>query len=470
MEAFFTQKPQENGDSPVTTPIHICLSDEVNDLFDGFDDFHVSMARAQGFAGKANQLVKIPGKSGEIELILFGAGSNPRDEIGPVRTGKLSSLLEKGNYRIETFPKAWDSRLMAIGWGLGSYKFDKYLKDKKEKPRLDLSGFDDAEEIVAIVEGITLGRDLINTPSNDMGPVALEDAGRALASRHGANVRVTEGQALLDNNYPMIHAVGRAAHEAPRLLEIEWGDPEHPRLAIVGKGITFDTGGVNIKSASSARLMKKDMGGAAHAVALAHLIMANNLPLRLHVLLAIAENAVSAGAYRPGDILQSRIGKTIEIDNTDAEGRLVLGDALTRASEDKPALIIDFATLTGAARVALGPKLPPFFCNTDAYVRPVLDNCSKAHDPVWQLPLWDPYFKMLGSPIADMKNAGGGFAGSITAALFLKQFVVDSSWMHFDVYGWNPSSAPGHPAGGEIFAVRGLYDWLKSGPLAGNKT
>lgn len=465
MGAFFIQKSSDPEDSKAVTPIHICLSDEVDSLFARMDEFHASMARALGFKGKANQLVKIPGKTGNIELVLFGAGSNPRDEAGPVRTGKLASLIGQGHYHIASYPKAWNGDLMAIGWGLGAYKFNRYLRDKKEKPSLDLSGFENAAEIESIVEGITLGRDLINTPSNDMGPIALEDAGRALASRHGANVRVTEGQALLDNNFPMIHAVGRAAHEEPRLVEIEWGNPDHPRLAIVGKGITFDTGGVNIKSASSARLMKKDMGGAAHAIALAHLIMANELPVRLHVLLAIAENAVSAGAYRPGDILQSRIGKTVEIDNTDAEGRLVLGDALTRASEDKPKLIIDFATLTGAARVALGPRMPPFFCNTEAHVAPVLSHCSEANDPVWQMPLWDPYFKMLSSPIADMKNAGGGFAGSVTAALFLKQFVVDADWMHFDVYGWNPTSAPGHPAGGEIFAVRGLYNWLKTGPL-----
>jgi len=352
---------------------------------------------------------------------------------------------------------------MAIGWGMGTYKFDRYLNEKSKNRRLDLSDFDNADEIEALVEGVTLGRDLINTPPNDMGPIALENAARALASRHEARVTVTAGTDLLENNLPMIHAVGRAAHEDPRLVELEWGNEAHPRLAIIGKGITFDTGGVNIKSASSARLMKKDMGGAAHAIALAQMIMANNLPIRLHVLLAIAENSVSAGAYRPGDILQSRIGKTVEIDNTDAEGRLVLGDALTKASEDNPALMIDFATLTGAARVALGPTLPPFFCNRDELVEPVVSHCRAIHDPVWNMPLWDPYFKMLNSPIADMKNSGGGFAGSITAALFLKQFVGTGPWMHFDVYGWNPSSSAGHPAGGEVFAVRGLYDWLKAG-------
>ena len=235
-----------------------------------------------------------------------------------------------------------------------------------------------------------------------------------------------------------------------------------------GKGITFDTGGVNIKSASGARIMKKDMGGAAHALALSSMIMATGLPVRLHCLIAVAENAISANAYRPGDILSSRAGLTVEIDNTDAEGRLVLGDALCRAAEDEPVLIIDFATLTGAARVALGPTLPPFFSNREAPVASVLEKSAHEHDPIWRMPLWQPYMSMLSSPIADMKNAGGSFAGSVTAALFLERFVKDRPWMHLDVYGWNPSSSAAHPAGGDMFALRGLYSWLKAGGLNGD--
>lgn len=464
MASFYTSDGQErDGKGPI--PIYVLRPAKLDEAFGHLNASQVNLARVRGFKGERHQTIKIPDENGDTSAILFGAGSDERDTTGPVGLGKLASVLKSGSYQIAMAPENWDKSLMAVGWGMGTYKFDKYLKDKASAPSLDLSNLGNAAEIQSLVDATHLGRDLINTPSNDMGPVALEKAGLDLAKLHGGTVSVTRGTELLDNNYPMIHAVGRAAHEEPRLLEIEWGDEKHPRLAILGKGITFDTGGVNIKSASSARLMKKDMGGAAHALALAHMIMSNNLPYRLHVLVAIAENAVSSGAYRPGDILRSRIGKTVEIDNTDAEGRLVLGDALTKASEDNPALMIDFATLTGAARVALGPALPPFFCNHDDFVAPVVTHCANVHDPVWHMPLWDPYFKMLSSPIADMKNAGGGFAGSVTAALFLKQFIGDTRWMHFDVYGWNPSSGPGRPAGGEVFALRGLYSWLKTSPL-----
>ncbi len=464
MTSFFTSDGKNDSNGSVV-PIYILRPSSLDDGFGQLTEFQTNFARSNGFKGENLQLARIPGENGETVAILFGAGSNVADRLGPIAIGKLAASLKPGKFKIAMAPVEWDRALIAVGWGMGTYKFDQYLKDKKDPPRLDLSNLGNVEEIKSIVDATSLGRDLINIPPNDMGPVALEKASRDLASQHSADITVTTGTELLENNYPMIHAVGRAAHEDPRLVEIIWGDPKNPRLAVLGKGITFDTGGVNIKSASSARLMKKDMGGAAHALALAHMIMANNLPYRLHVLLAIAENAVSSGAYRPGDILQSRIGKTVEIDNTDAEGRLVLGDALTKASEDKPALMIDFATLTGAARVALGPALPPFFCNHDDFVAPVVEQCNLAHDPIWPMPLWDPYFKMLSSPIADMKNAGGGFAGSVTAALFLKQFIGNTRWMHFDVYGWNPSTSAGRPAGGEVFAVRGLYNWLKTSPL-----
>ena len=465
MTSFHRSNLTSEADKTADIPVYVVRTDDIDELFASLSDFQANMARAAGFKGDRYQIAKIPDKDGNITAVLFGVGSNKNDTTGPIGMGKLSTGLKSGHYRIEKAPFDWDKQLMAVGWGMGTYKFDAYLKDKKSKASLDLSNLGDADEIQSLTGAITLGRDLINTPSNDMGPNALEEAAQKLAHDHQAKISVVKGTDLLDQNYPMIHAVGRAAHEEPRLVEIEWGDKNNPRLAVLGKGITFDTGGVNIKSASSARLMKKDMGGAAHALALAHMIMANNLPYHLHVLISIAENAVSAGAYRPGDILKSRIGKTVEIDNTDAEGRLVLGDALTKASEDNPELMIDFATLTGAARVALGPALPPFFCNHDDYVAPVIEHCKNVHDPVWPMPLWDPYFKMLSSPIADMKNAGGGFAGSVTAALFLKQFIGDTRWMHFDVYGWNPSTTPGRPAGGEVFALRGLYSWLKTSPL-----
>jgi len=465
MSSFYISNTDSDKENQSPVPIHIVRPDGLDEIFGRLSEFQVNIARAGRFKAERYQIARIPDETGKTAVILFGAGSSAKDSKGPIGIGKLSTALKSGYYRIESAPADWDKQLIAIGWGMGSYKFDNYLKDKSSSAMLDLSNLGNSEEIRALVDGTNLGRDLINMPPNDMGPVALEEAALKLADEHNAEIVVTVGEDLLENNYPMIHAVGRAAHEPPRLVEIEWGDKDHPRLALIGKGITFDTGGVNIKSASSARLMKKDMGGAAHAIALAHMIMANNLPYRLHVLLAIAENAVSAGAYRPGDILQSRIGKTVEIDNTDAEGRLVLGDALTKASEDNPALMIDFATLTGAARVALGPAIPPFYCNHKEWAAPVVEHCMTVHDPIWHMPLWDPYFKMLSSPVADMKNAGGGFAGSVTAALFLKQFIGETRWMHLDVYGWNPSSSAGRPAGGEMFALRGLYSWLKTSPL-----
>lgn len=421
-------------------------------------------ASERGFAGETGQRLRLPEQDGHVKRVLVGVGD--QDASGEMRMGALAAALPTGYYRFGRLPKVMDARLAAIGWGMGTYKFDRYLSEKNEPAVLVLGGDDAVSvEILATVDATALCRDLINTPAGDMGPVALEQAAFDLADKFEATVTSIVGEDLLEQNYPMIHAVGRAAHEAPRLVEFEWGDPSHPRLAVIGKGITFDTGGVNMKSASGARLMKKDMGGAAHALALSHLIMATNLPVRLHCLLAIAENAVSANAYRPGDILQSRLGLTVEIDNTDAEGRLVLGDALTKATESDPAFMIDFATLTGAARVALGPHLPPMFCNRPAPISAVARHGSAQRDPVWNMPLWQPYNSMLSSPIASLKNSGGGFAGSVTAALFLERFVKNMPWMHFDTYGWNPTPRPAHPKGGDMYGVRAVHAWLKAGGL-----
>jgi len=420
-------------------------------------------AAENDFKAKAGERLQLPEADGRVKRILLGMGQD--DDVAEMRLGNLSASLPTGYYRFGALPTAMDARLAAIGWGLGAYRFDRYLSDKSDPPILVLEDKAVEAEILASVAATTLCRDLINTPASDMGPAALEQAARTLAQGFDADVSSIVGEDLLEQNYPMIHAVGRAAHEPPRLVEIEWGDPSHPRLAIIGKGITFDTGGVNMKSATGARLMKKDMGGAAHALALSHMIMATNLPVRLHCLLAIAENAVSANAYRPGDILQSRLGLTVEIDNTDAEGRLVLGDALTKAAEQDPVFMIDFATLTGAARVALGPHLPPMFCNRSAPVEAVARHGAAQLDPVWHMPLWKPYNSMLSSPIASLKNAGGGFAGSVTAALFLERFVKKTPWMHFDTYGWNPTARPAHPKGADMYGVRAVYAWLKAGGL-----
>ena len=465
-QLFFAHNDRKRAKDSI--PVHICRPDDWAGFKSSLSDAQRNFAAARGFAGEADQRVQLPGPDGEIADVLFGVGASEGDVLGGIRAGGLSKSLPARTYHFATLPEDWDNNLAAIGWGLGAYKFEKYLKNQKAFPSLLLGEDQDADEIGHLVSAIHFGRDLINIPPNDMGPKALAKAGKDLAEEFGVSASVASGKDLLKQNYPMIHAVGRAAHEAPRLVQFEWGDPSHPRLALVGKGITFDTGGVNIKSASSARLMKKDMGGAAHALALARMIMANNLPIRLHLLIAIAENAVSSGAYRPGDVLQSRAGLTVEIDNTDAEGRLVLGDALTRATEDDPRLIIDFATLTGAARVALGPTVAPYFSNRKNPVAGVVNAAEHVSDPIWPMPLWQPYMSMLKSPIADMKNSGGGFAGCITAALFLERFVDNRPWMHFDVYGWNPSASPGHPAGGDMFALRALYAWLKSGGLEGD--
>lgn len=452
-----------NGDPIV--PIHALRPENWEALSGSLSPAQAKFAQANGFSGEAGQSVILPGEAGDIAAVLLGCGGRATDYDREMRMGQLSSSLMGGYYQLADMPDDWSDRLAAIGWGLGTYRFTRYLKEGPATPALVLNEDMDAGHVADTIDATALGRDLINTPASDMGPVALHQAAVTLAETHGATLSAIIGEDLIAQNYPMIHAVGRAAHEAPRLVELEWGDPSHPRLAIIGKGITFDTGGVNMKSAAGARLMKKDMGGAAHALALTAMIMAARLPVRLHCLLAIAENAVSANAYRPGDILSSRAGLTVEIDNTDAEGRLVLGDALAKATESDPVLMIDFATLTGAARVALGPQLPPFFTN-----RPHLHDAVARHgamelDPLWPMPLWQPYHAMLSSSIADMKNSGGSFAGAITAALFLERFVDNRPWMHFDVYGWNPAARPGHPKGADIYAIRGLFAWLASGGL-----
>jgi leucyl aminopeptidase len=452
-----------NGESIIS--IHAVRPDEWDGLKASLPEAQRKFANANGFSGEAGQTVKLPDEAGDIAAILLGCGSASVDYDREMRFGQLSASLTGGYYQLVSSPNDWSGRLTAIGWGLGTYRFTRYLKDSPSVPVLALDDDVDAGHVRDAVYATGLGRDLINTPAGDMGPVALHQAAVDLAEKYEATVSAIVGDELTDQNYPMIHAVGRAAHEQPRLVELEWGDPSHPRLALIGKGITFDTGGVNMKSAAGARLMKKDMGGAAHALALSAMIMAARLPIRLHCLLAIAENAVSANAYRPGDVLSSRAGLTVEIDNTDAEGRLVLGDALAKAAESDPVLMIDFATLTGAARVALGPQLPPFFTNRPHLHDAVSRFAAAELDPIWPMPLWQPYHAVLKSPIADMKNAGGSFAGSVTAALFLERFVAKRPWMHFDVYGWNPATRPGHPSGADIYAVRGLFSWLASGGL-----
>lgn len=376
---------------------------------------------------------------------------------------KLGQILPDGRYRVEG---AQPGKAM-FGWMSGQYRFDTYRpKAEPRAPRVLLTS--DVGAIAAVVaemRATALVRDMVNTPAADMGPAAIEKEAERIAKAHGAKLTVTKGEAL-EQGYPMIHAVGRAAakHHAPRLIEIVWGKDNHPKVALVGKGISFDSGGLDIKPASGMRLMKKDMGGAAHVLALAELVMASGLPVRLHCLVAAAENAISADAFRPGDVLKSRLGLTVEIGNTDAEGRLVLGDALAKASEDKPELIVDFATLTGAARIALGPDLPPLFANDDGLAEAMLAGGIERDDPLWRMPLWDGYADLLETDIADLGNAGSSaFAGTITAALFLKRFVGEGiAWAHIDTFAWRPSAKHGRPKGGAALGLRATWAMLQA--------
>mgnify|MGYP000453239024 FL=1 len=414
--------------------------------------------KAQKFEGGANDSAILPGdKPGEWAVV---AGVADASALGVWNLAKASDILPEGSYRLLD-AEAGDAML---GWVLGQYRYHEYLSEPKVTGARVLLVREPGKihNIVLQARATALVRDLVNRPAGDLGPGALETEAKRIAKAHKAEVTVTAGEAL-EVGYPLIHAVGRAAarEHAPRLIELEWGDPRHPRIAIVGKGITFDSGGLDIKPASGMRLMKKDMGGAAHALALAELIMAAHLPVRLHMLVAAAENSISGNAMRPGDIIKSRKGITVEIDNTDAEGRLVLADALTKATEDAPELIIDFATLTGAARVALGPDLPAMFSNDDEAADALIAASKAQADPLWRMPLWAPYIELLDSDIADMTNSGGAFAGAVTAALFMQKFVPDDvPWVHLDTFAWRPTNKPGRPKGGEALGLRAVFGYL----------
>lgn len=411
---------------------------------------------AAGFKGQAGQIVLWPQGEGSAAWLGIGEGKDP------FALGAASRKLPEGDWAIEALPDTWDETLAMTAWGLGGYSFTAFKKADRKPARLVPPKGADADEAAAIVASVTLTRDLVNTPADRMGPEGLEAAFRELADSYGAHVSVIRGDDLLAQNYPMIHAVGRAAAEAPRLLELEWGDENHPRLAIVGKGVCFDTGGLDLKAAQFMRLMKKDMGGAANAMGLAKMIMAARLPVRLHLLVPAVENAVGAGAFRPGDVLDSRKGLTVEVDNTDAEGRLVLADALARATEHDVDLLMDFATLTGAARVALGPEVAPFYTDDDMLAADLSASALKVVDPVWRMPLWDGYETDIDGEISDIVNSTAmPMAGSITAALFLRRFVGDAAWMHFDIFAWNPKERPGRPKGGDMHAARAVYQMLK---------
>ncbi|SPF75111.1 Peptidase B [Aliiroseovarius pelagivivens] len=418
-------------------------------------------ASANGFDGGLGQCLVVPSASGEVEMALVGLGTakaRNRKRFGAVAArGKLP----EGVYQLASSHSDQITQEFALGWLLEGYRFDRYATQSAPKAQLVAPAGVDATRLETIAGGEVATRDLINTPAEDMGPDELELAVRKLAEAHGATISTIMGKALLDQNFPMVHAVGRAATRAPRLIDMRWGD-EGPTLTLVGKGVCFDTGGLNLKPGASMGLMKKDMGGAATVLGLAQMIMALGLKLRLRVLIPAVENAVAGNAFRPGDILTSRKGLTVEINNTDAEGRLVLADALALADEETPDLIVSMATLTGAARVAVGPDLSPFYATETTDADALRNGAQSSADPVWELPFWDPYEAMIEPGIADLDNAPkGGFAGSITAALFLRRFVTDTPrYVHFDIYGWNPTAAPGRPKGGVGMGARALLDAL----------
>jgi leucyl aminopeptidase len=417
-------------------------------------------AQANGFAAKAGECLTLPGADGQITHVLFGLEDQTAKWRDLFRPGQLPGLLPPGVYRFDNAPH--DARLAALAFALGSYRFGRYRKADAPNVRLVPPEGIDIADITRMAEAAALARDLINTPANDMGPEELAAAAEQLAKRYGADFSCIVGDDLTRQNFPLIHAVGMASPRAPRLIDFSWGDPAHPRVTLVGKGVCFDTGGLDLKPSAGMLIMKKDMGGAANVLALASMVMDAKLKVRLRVLIPAVENAVAGNAFRPLDIFTSRKGITVEIGNTDAEGRLVLADALALADEEKPDLLINLGTLTGAARVALGPDLPPFYTNDETLALDVARCATAENDPLWRLPLWAPYDSWLDSKVATINNApSNAFAGSITCALFLQRFVeAAKSWLHVDIYGWTPSAKPARPEGGECQAARAIYKLL----------
>jgi len=411
-------------------------------------------AEASGFDGSPDTFCTIPDSKGNIARVLAGI----RDADDPWALAFLPQRLPRGRYELGKGPANVAADKAAFAWDLGSYQFTRYKKGKRKPADLQVDGGARTRESLELAHAVRLVRDLVNMPTEDMGPEDLSDVAREQAERFGGQFDEWVGDELIAQNFPAIHAVGRAAERSPRLIEINWGNPKHPRVAIVGKGVCFDTGGLDIKSAEGMRLMKKDMGGAAHAIALSRLIMQRQLPVRLHMLVPAVENAIAGNAYRPGDVVRTRKGLNIEVGNTDAEGRVILCDALAYAVEQKPKTLIDFATLTGAARVALGPELPVLFANDERLAAKLLAAADAEQDPMWRLPLWRNYRRLFDSDVADFNNSGkGGFAGAIVGALFLDYFVPqDVAWAHFDVYSWNDASRPGRPLGGEAQGLRAV--------------
>jgi leucyl aminopeptidase len=452
------------GHQAATVPVTFVNATTWRGVREHLDSRERGFAEAAAFEPKPGRHLLLPGPEGSLSGVLFAleAADDPHKDL--FRPGALASILPPGAYRFAN--ATHDTKLAALAFALGSYRFTRYRKQEQKDVTLELPGNVDGDDLTRVVDGVCLARDLINTPANDMGPAELAEAGHALARRHGGRIRSIVGDDLLQEGFPLVHAVGRAAApaRAPRLIDITWGDPSHPKVTLIGKGVCFDTGGLDIKPESGMLNMKKDMGGAATMLALAHMLMDRGVKLRLRVLIPAVENAISGAAFRPRDIYRSRKGLTVEIGNTDAEGRLILADAIALADEEQPELIADMATLTGAARVALGTDIPPFYTDDDALAFELSRSALNESDPVWRMPLWRPYDALLDSKVADMNNvASGNFGGSITAALFLRRFVAAAkAWLHFDIFAWNQTGKPGRPEGAECQAARALYALLVS--------
>ena len=453
---FYTQERDLS-----TIPVLALTSESYKAWLDQQDEFIKNWLNTHSFEAKAATVAMLPNSNGRLEQVILGV----ENELDFWSWGALARLLPEGAYHIANTEfdekHLWDVRL---GWGLGHYQFDEYVEKKAYLSRLLIPADLEIDELNHLVQSIFTVRDLINMPANELSPEQLACIAKEIATQHGGQFSVTVGDELLKKNYPTIHAVGKACDVAPRLIDFSWGDPSHKKITLVGKGVCFDSGGLDLKSAKGMLTMKKDMGGSAHVLGLANSIMAQGLPVRLRVLIPAVENSVSGKSYRPGDVIKTRHGLTVEVGNTDAEGRLVLCDALSEASNDKPDMIIDFATLTGAARIALGTDLPAFFTNDDTVSEGLCKAAMDVQDPVWRLPLHQPYKKLLQSKVADLNNvASSPYGGAITAALYLQHFVAEGiPWIHFDIMASNERELPGRPEGGEAMGLRAMYQYIKS--------
>ncbi len=446
--------------TPGCIPMILVIESEFPTWLERQDELLRRWLTVTSFKAKSGQFSLVPGADGQLRAVVVSISR--ADDLWAL--GSLPATLPESDYVLDAAAFELQSlERLTLGWALGAYRFTCYKTPKRAMARLALDPACDAGRIQRQVEAVTLVRDLINTPAEDLMPEHLAEAVQTLAEDFGATFEQTVGEELLARNFPVIHAVGRASAHPPRLLDLRWGDPAHPRVTLIGKGVCFDSGGLDLKPSNAMRLMKKDMGGAATALGLARLIMSAGLPIRLRVLVAAVDNAIAGNAFRPGDVIRSRQGLTIEIHNTDAEGRLILCDALTEAGTEQPEVMIDFATLTGAARVALGTEVPALFCNDEALAADLLAAAEREQDPCWRLPLHQPYREMLNSKIADIVNASdSSYAGAITAALFLKEFVpAGTPWAHFDLMAWNLKTQPGRPEGGEAMGMRAVFGWLE---------